>query len=90
MQLFLECEIRGVIPRKPYTDPVTGEVDLSKKKYRTALESESGERLEVNSSHDYTEFVKKGQGVAKLNVFPNTEGGGFYLTLDEFVPQTIE
>lgn len=80
MKVFLEAEVRGV-QRKDFNGQI---------KYRTFLEDENGERLEVNSKNDYSEFSKKGPGVAKLTVTETNSGGSYFLTLDEFVPQTIE
>jgi len=83
MQVFFEGEIRGV-----KENVRTDETGLEKKKYRTFIENEVGERLELNCNRDYSHLKGK-SGVAKINVY-DREGGGYWLTLDEFVGASIE
>jgi len=83
MKVYFQGEIRGVKANER-TDPETG---TKSTKYRTFIEDEDGERLEVNSKKDFTE--RKGEnGVAELAVYERGEGGGYWLTLTEFFPGT--
>jgi len=84
MKVFLEGELRGVMARER-VDPTTGDKTT---KYRTFIENEDGERLELNAKTDYSDLKRKA-GVAQIGVY-DREGGGYWLTLLEFVPQDID
>jgi len=84
MKVYLECEVRGAVERK-IVDNDSGETSI---KYRTFLENEDGERLELNCKKDYSS--EKGKfGVAAVGVY-SRDGGGFWLTLLDFTPKHID
>jgi len=84
MKVYLEGEIRGVVKRES-TDSESG---LQKTKYRTFIENEDGERLEINCATDYSAHKGK-SGVARINVW-DRDGGGYWLTLDQFTPSSVD
>jgi len=83
LKAFIECELRGS-QEKIRTD----EEGKTTTKYLTYLENEEGERLEVNAKEDYSDLKGK-TGVASLGIYKR-DGGGYWITLLEFVAKDIE
>lgn len=78
LKAYFECELRGTSERSR----------ADSTKFLTFLENEEGERLEVNSKKDFAEY-KRQKGVASLGLW-RRDGGGYWITLLEFIPKDIE
>jgi hypothetical protein len=85
MTLFLEGAIE-LVSKSSFTDKQTGDEQVRFKHY---VKNDEGEVIVLNSKKDFSS-VKNVDGVARIGVYEINDRPGFYLTLLDFVPQTVE